>query len=344
MTGITYASVCSGIEAPTVAWEPLGWRPLWFSEIDAFPSQLLSEKYPQVKNLGDMQQIQSKLVDKSVLPDVFIGGTPCQSFSLAGLRAGLHDNRGNLTLTFVEIANAISTARAIHGLPPPIIIWENVPGVLSDTTNAFGCLVAALAGMAETIVPIKGKWGHCGIFMGTQRTVGWRILDAQHFGIPQMRRRVFLCAHPRPECTIKVLFEPESGGGHTKESATAQYSDTQAATNRVTGNLYRMMAFGQYTQDIRASTIKARDYKDATDLIIEPNGSVRRLTPLECERLQGFPDNYTQITFNKKPAHDKHRYKALGNSMAVPVIRWLGHNISNWYQTLDTYNEHAMTL
>lgn len=142
-----YGSVCSGIEAASVAWEPLGWQPAWFAEIEAFPSAVLATHWPDVANLGDMTKIAAAVRAGVVeAPDVLVGGTPCQAFSIAGLRNGLEDERGQLTLSYVELANAIDAKRRERGEPESIIVWENVPGLLNSKDNAFGCFLAGLAG------------------------------------------------------------------------------------------------------------------------------------------------------------------------------------------------------
>ena len=149
-----YGSVCSGIEAASKAWEPLGWKPAWFSEIEPFPSAVLAHHWPEVTNLGDMTKIADAVrADEVVAPDVLVGGTPCQAFSIAGLREGLSDDRGKLTLSYVELANAIDAKRRERGEPESIIVWENVPGVLSSKDNAFGCFIAGMVGEDEAIEP-----------------------------------------------------------------------------------------------------------------------------------------------------------------------------------------------
>lgn len=208
MTQITYGSVCSGIEAASVAWEPLGWKPLWFSEIEPFPSAVLAHHWPQVSNLGDFTDIRHKLADGSVeAPDVLVGGTPCQAYSVAGLRKSLDDARGQLTLQFVGLANAIDDARSIRGRNPCTIVWENVPGVLSTKDNAFGCFLGDLAGEDVPLEPPGGKWANAGYVRGPRRTIAWRVLDAQYFGVAQRRRRVFVVASAGAICPEKVLFE-----------------------------------------------------------------------------------------------------------------------------------------
>ncbi len=206
---LTYGSVCSGIEAASVAWEPLNMKPEWFSEIEPFPCAVLSHHWPEIKNLGDMTTITDKLkANEVVAPDVLVGGTPCQAFSIAGLRGGLSDERGQLTLSFVELADCIDEIRTKEGKEPAIIVWENVPGVLSSKDNAFGCFLAGLAGESEELKPAGKKWSNAGYVSGPQRTISWRILDAQYFGVPQRRRRIFVIATARKDISVsQVLFE-----------------------------------------------------------------------------------------------------------------------------------------
>jgi DNA (cytosine-5)-methyltransferase 1 len=427
-------------------------------------------------------------------PDLFCGGTPCQAFSVAGLRNSLDDARGNLSLTFVGIANAIDHVRSLRGDAPAIVFWENVPGVLNTKDNAFGCFLGALAGESDPIKPPGGgesKWTNAGCVFGPQRTVAWRVLDAQYFGVAQRRRRVFVVASARNDINpAEILFEfegvrrdtpqsrkageriapyvtngpPFSRTGNERVEAEAMVVadcgvelsgplsardykdagtdgmnkisakmvpvvqdlvgalDTECGGNKLThqsvanGHIVaaRMVAFGEYSVDGTASAMKARDWKDATDLVAQPvayniapgkgelkddihvtdahvsktidaSGSnpamhqggsaivqpmvlmdqggsvmnvqtdgtvgtlrskthghepaivqamaVRRLTPVECERLQGFPDNYTNIPWRKAAeSPDGPRYKALGNSWAVPVVAWIGKRIQDQLQ------------
>nr|WP_273968101.1 phage N-6-adenine-methyltransferase [Enterobacter cancerogenus] len=204
-----YGSVCSGIEAASKAWEPLGWKPAWFSEIELFPSAVLAHHWPEVANLGDMTKIADAVRAGDVeAPDVLVGGTPCQAFSIAGLREGLSDDRGQLTLSYVELANAIDANRRERGEQEAIIVWENVPGVLSSKDNAFGCFLAGLAGESSELQPAGGKWTHAGCVSGPERFIAWRVLDAQFFGVAQRRRRVFVVASARKGFDPgAVLFE-----------------------------------------------------------------------------------------------------------------------------------------
>ncbi|HBQ5246023.1 TPA: phage N-6-adenine-methyltransferase [Klebsiella pneumoniae] len=475
-----YGSICSGIEAATVAWEPLGWKAAWFSEIEAFPSTVLAERWPEVVNLGDMTKIAAAVRAGEVqAPDVMVGGTPCQAFSIAGLRNGLSDARGQLTLSYVELANAIDEKRIERGEEEAIFVWENVPGVLTSHDNAFGCFLAGLAGESCELEPSGGKWTHSGCVYGPQRTIAWIVKDAQYFGVAQRRKRVFVVASARKGFDPgQVLFESEGVRRDTPPSREPQTAvaaltargvgtcgadDNQAQAGHIfaecangdishtlkaegfdgsedgTGRGFPVIAFGggntggnidvaacltakgqridfevetfavHGTQDPdtnlelahtlgrnhgQENACIAFSYKDhgadaSEDLSptlragnsdnSNANGgqppaiayafkpgqgakargigfaeeqsptltsassgtnltpavmhgvSVRRLMPVECERLQGFPDNHTLISWRGKEATecpDGPRYRAIGNSMAVPVMRWIGERIA----------------
>lgn len=208
---ITFGSVCSGIEAASVAWHPLGWRAAWVAEIEKFPSQVLAHHYPDVPNLGDMTTIGEQVRAGTVeAPRVLVGGTPCQAFSVAGLRNSLDDERGQLTLEYVRLLNDIEQVRRNAGLGGAIGVWENVPGVLNTKDNAFGCFLGALAGETEPIKPPAKRWGNAGYIASAERAIAWRVLDAQYFGVAQRRRRVFVVACSRDDiCPREILFEFE---------------------------------------------------------------------------------------------------------------------------------------
>ena len=330
---ITFGSVCSGIEAASVAWHPLGWRAAWLAEIEPFPSSVLRHHYPEVPNLGDMTTLPARIRSGEVeAPDLFCGGTPCQAFSVAGLRRSLEDARGNLSLTFCEIANAIDDVRSAGGKPTSIIFWENVPGVLSTADNAFGCFLAGLAGEDDPLVPPGGKWTDAGVVYGPQRTVAWRILDAQYFGLAQRRRRVFVVASARDGFDpSKVLFEYE---GVRRDSAPSREAGEGPARGASAGAGVGIDFQNAALSGDMAGTLDAEGQKRGNrgyGVLLGAAMQVRRLMPVECERLQGFPDNYTAIPWRGKPASecpDGPRYKALGNSWAVPVVRWIGRRIN----------------
>jgi len=412
---VKYLSLCSGIEAASVAWAPLGWECAAVSEIDPFPCAVLNHHYPDVPNLGDMEKITDEQIEGLGAVDVLVGGTPCQSFSVAGLRGGMADSRGNLALRFLEIARR---------LRPDWVVWENVPGVLSSNGGKdFGTFLGGL--------------GECGYGFA------YRVLDAQYFGVAQRRRRVFvvghfgdwrrsaavlleresLCGHsaPRREAGARVaacLTRGAESSGKGGYAGRRQEDDVNIVAHTLRGDGFDASedgtgrgtplvptwpadvaptlnaAFGdkQGLEDQHAMNgaglfvpsvcfqqnqrnevrliggdgatagalpsspgMKQQNYLaqgvDLQNTTLDGDlcgtlrgeaqkrgntgagvltSAVRRLTPTECERLQGFPDGYTRIPYRKKSAEncpDGPRYKALGNSMAVPVMRWLGERI-----------------
>lgn len=348
-------SVCSGIGAPEAAWSPLGWNFVASSEIEPFPSAVLEHHYPDVPNWGDMTKFKewpdacrclSAGFDESLvatgLPlngdcisrrsdvhavegpssrggnnskgglcekcggpdvDVLVGGTPCQSFSVAGLRKGLADPRGNLALVYLAIADRYR---------PDWLVWENVPGVLSSSAGRdFG---AFLGGLGEI------GYGFC-----------YRVLDAQYFGLAQRRKRVFVVGYLGDwRRAAAVLLERESLQGHPapRREAGERIADTiTVGANQYSGFIEEPVAFNaRQDPTVSGDVTEPLGAKD-TGHGVATKSAVRRLTPLECERLQGFPDGYTDVVYRKKPATDGPRYKALGNSMAVPVMRWIGERI-----------------
>lgn len=422
---MNYLSVCSGIEAATVAWHDIGFNPVGFSEIEAFPSAVLAHHYPEVTNFGDMTKFKEWNLDTKRV-DLLVGGTPCQSFSVAGLRKGLDDPRGNLALTYCSM---------LDHFRPTWFIWENVPGVLSSSGGRdFGSFLGAVAELGYGF--------------------SYRVLDAQYFGVAQRRRRVFVVGHIGDwQRAAAVLFERQSLRRDTAPSREAWQKSSCSATPSVAkclitktrlcsetetllpsygmdlsqkaegigfreesatticglkhpghGNHVLQPAYGipgnwigrapenggnavEPMHDIAPCLTKtdrhgvaqpiafhvdampdqmnfstettasltcsqhagvAQPFRNTADCLTSAygtkwngnasadNGSlfasqgmaVRRLTPIECERLQGFPDNYTNIPWrNKEESPDGPRYKALGNSMAVPVMKWIGQRI-----------------
>lgn len=326
-----YVSIFSGVEAATLAWEPLGWEPVAFAEVDRFPSAVLAERWPDVPNLGDVTEVD--WVEKVGGPgsvDLVVGGSPCQSFSVAGRRDGL-DGASGLMWEWV---------RCVRELLPRWVVWENVPGALSSGHGEdFGCLLRSLDDLGYGVV--------------------WRVLDAQFFGVAQRRRRVFLVGRLGAEPPVEVLFEPE---GLRRDYPTSKEKREALAARAGRGAEAAGFKFHQgaragnigfeYEQSptctadwhnpavlcmVDNNTNSALDLDMCVTLkvygsapLAARNMSVRRLTPRECERLQGFPDNHTRIPWMGKPEDgcpDGPRYKAIGNSMAVPVMRWIGERI-----------------
>ena len=333
-----YLSVCSGIEAASVAWHSMGWEPVAFSEIDPFASSVLAARYPQVPNINKLENLDAYRIGRQAV-DVFVGGTPCQSFSVAGLRRGLDDPRGNLALVYLGLVDRFR---------PRYIVWENVPGVLSSNGGRdFGAFIGALAQLGYGFA--------------------WRVLDAQwcrvdsHPGaVPQRRRRVFVvgCAGGDWRRAASVLLEPEGVRGNPPTRGQAGQDIARRAAGSTSGGSKGAVS----STVVRASTTSCHRLDSETETLIpfdttqithpanrsspQPGDpchplargahapavassmAVRRLTPRECERLQGFPDDWTAITYRGKPAADGPRYKALGNSMAVNVMRWIGLRIA----------------
>lgn len=381
-------------------------RPLWFAEVDPFPSAVLDHYWPGTLSLGDMTHIRDML-DLGIInvPDILVGGTPCQSFSVAGSRKGLNDQRGQLALEYVRLLDVFDTHHRERGGSGSgtVCVWENVPGVLSSKDNAFGHFIGALAGEDGPLIPSGRKWTNAGYVLGPKRTVVWRVLNAQYFGVAQRRRRVFVIASARTGFDPRqVLFEfggvrrdtpPSQKTGAHVAALTASGAGTCGADDNQAqaGHLVAVSTSGEGTWRTGIGPLRARAQDSHENLIcfnsrqdpavydgvsgpcdaslpqsnavfgtnsiggdVAPcvdasidrkwgsnqwvdsgqgvllGGTVRRLTPIECERLQGFRDNYTRIAWRGKPATacpDGHRYRAIGNSMAVPVMRWIGERI-----------------
>jgi DNA (cytosine-5)-methyltransferase 1 len=311
----TVGSVCSGIEAASVAWEPLGLQFKWFSEIASFPAAVLKEKYPSIPNLGDMNDIPDALMAGKVdAPDMICGGTPCQAFSFAGWKNGLNDDRGNLTLKFVDIIDANDRIRLDAGKTRGIVFWENVEGVLTDKTNAFGCFISSLVGLDEVIE--AKRWPTAGIIHGTVRNVAWRVLDAKYFGLPQQRKRLYLLAGGKDFYPEDILFEEH----------THPFEEYPSAPLTFEKDGHQFEVFREYTDCLYAAYGTKWNGNAAANngsLFVVQDNRIRRLSPLECERLMGFPDNYTDLPDAKKT----NRYQGVGNSWAVPVVQWIGERL-----------------
>ncbi len=474
-----FLSLFSGIEAASTAWEPLGWEPVAFSEIEPFPCAVLAHHWPHIPNLGDVTQIEMKHIKKLGAIDIVIFGSPCQDLSVAGKRKGLQGERSGLFRSAIRI---IRWARKHNGLR--FALWENVPGAFSTNSGRdFAAVVREMSG-ADVGVPSDG-WKNTGVAFGREGFTEWSVLDAQWFGVPQRRRRVFalsdfgswrdrppilferesLCGNPAPsrekgegtaadvapsitssgppfsrtgnsrvetEALVTTFSTPALGDvredeiASTMQAKTGSAGETQnpayVATYRKPRRVQSTTDHESWVEDDIANTINTFDVGDVrsttavafnwqedrtfkvgeqanplrasqTEAIAvrtaqtSVNGigvsdvahtldgvqgqavaftadvkqvqwasgggeiendtaqairanpetnyqflrqqmQVRRLTPVECCRLQGFSDDHLDITYRNKPAPDGAKYKALGNSMAVPVIRWIGKQIS----------------
>lgn len=354
MTIHNFGSVCSGIEAASFTLNPMGIKTLWLSEIAEYPSRFLSEKYPDHPNLGDMTNIPDKIANEEIpAPDMLVGGTPCQAFSLAGWRNGVNDERGQLTLKYIDIINAIDSKRAENNEGRAVFFWENVEGALTDKTNAFGCFLAGLAGLEEPVVVPKFK--SAGVLYGPTRNIAWRVLDAKYFGVPQQRKRVYVLGGGKDFHPENVLFEmgerqqdpyrissPRQDGFINslfgEEAANPNIDIIKSLTRKING--HDIEVFRSYSDCLYAAYGTKWNGNAAAfngSLFVAQDGRLRRLSPIECERLMGFPDNYTSVA-NPRLTH---RYQATGNSWAVPVIRWI------MYRLLEVTNKdihHDITL
>ena len=337
---LTVGSVCSGIGAPEHAWSQLSWRFAWQSEVAAFPSAVLAARFPGVPNLGDMAGIAPRVLSGEVeAPDVLVGGTPCQAFSIAGARKSLEDARGNLSLEFVRLADAIDAARVVKGKPPCVVVWENVPGVLSVRDNAFGCFVAGLAGEVEPFDPPRRKWTGAGVAAGPARAVAWRTLDAQYFGVAQRRRRVFVVASAGGgACPASILFEREGARGDHPQGrrqgrGVAPGVAGGPGLTRAADAAPLSFAWQQ------GGSLNLKVDRDICGTLVKNQvpavvwgGTVRRITPKEAGRLQGFPDDWARIAWRGRPAEecpDAPQWQAYGNSMCVNVMAWIGGRLAN---------------
>jgi DNA (cytosine-5)-methyltransferase 1 len=316
-----YGSLCSGIEAVSVAWGPLGHVPAFFAEIDPFCSAVLHHHWPDVPNLGDIASARflEEVVRHGPI-DVLVGGSPCQSFSLAGFRKGLADPRGGLVMSFLH---------AVRTIRPTWFLWENVPGLLSQRTGRdFGAILGAVADLGYGFA--------------------YRVLDAQFFGVPQQRRRLFLLGHSGGHWgpPAQVLFEPGTLSDDTVAVRTHRTRPARVAESdsRVPGLPCLVRVHGERSSSMTgkgwslvADVVPRARCLDTTGgyatnqggtLVVDQQG-IRRLTPRECERLQGLPDDHTLVPWRGGMSPDGRRYKAIGNSMAVPVLRWLGRRLGD---------------
>ena len=360
MTRPTYGSLFSGVGGMDMGFDT-HMDCVFQVEWDKHAQSVLRRHWPDVPKWGDVQEVNG-----ADLPpcDVLTFGSPCQDLSVAGKRAGLDGSRSSMFYEAIRIIKEMRDATSSRptGSVPRIAVWENVPGALSSNNGAdFKSVINEMVDLGACLVE-------------------WAVLDAQHFGVPQRRRRVFLIAIFDPataeRCPDPLLPVSEGRrGDFAKGRKKGQDVAGSVATSVATSSTHRQLGHGHYVEDDTASALKQRDYKDATDLIatssvthdrvsqhgvaqligfshtqgLDPQASqtawptlrseggghavlteyaVRRLTPLECERLMGWNDDHTRYTDTGKEQADSNRYKQCGNGVATPVARWIAKHIT----------------
>lgn len=287
-----------------------------------------------------MNDIPQMIEDESIgCPDLLCGGTPCQAFSLAGWKNGLNDDRGQLTLKYIDILNAIDKKRLASNISRAVFMWENVEGVLKDKTNAFGFFLAGLLNLDE---PIQfPKWPNAGCIFGKDRNIAWRVLDAKYFGVPQQRKRLYVVGGGKDFNPFSALFElgdnlqdplQSTPKKETGPSLFDDFRDEERSLSETIGG-HKIEVFRQYSDCLYAAYGTKWNGNAAAfngSLFVCQDGRVRRLTPKECERLMGFPDDYTNISPSIRVTN---RYQAIGNSWAVPVVSWVMDRIINQHSS-----------
>lgn len=332
----TLGSLFDGLGGWQIAARRAGVTPLWSSEIEKFPLNLTKTRFPNTQQLGDITNI-----DGGTIPpvDIVTMGSPCQDLSIAGRREGLAGKRSRLFLRAVELIRQMRTAT--HGEYPKIAIWENVPGAV--TSNKGADFRTVLETFTETNIPMprSGRWTKAGMVRSKECNIVWRTLDAQFWGVAQRRRRIFLVVDYTKGCTEEILFKPESlsrdiKAGKREECEVRQQADVCLAgavsfdithtidVIRTNNNIVPTLAARMGTGGNQVPLVYS--YTDAVCGTL-----LRKLTPLECERLQGLPDNWTLI--EDKSGSDSARYKAIGNGMAQPCADFVFKRVHDYLST-----------
>ena len=327
-----YGSVCSGVEAATAAWHPLGWTPQWFSEIEKFPSAVLAHHYPDVPNLGDMTKFKEWPIDRSI--DLLVGGTPCQSFSVAGLRKDLM-TQGEISCSPILPSLHNISPSGWFGRTSPASCLANEDGILEPSSGRWAS--SGMGSPTECLTLSISEWPSAASVCSLSDTLETGDVAAVLF------ERESMSGHPAPsrEAGQKAAPTVTQGAPFSRtgnERVEAEAIVAQCLTTR-TGSAYDPttetlpIAFGAQNsanQGDSVSTEVTPTLDKSKTPAVAMSSAVRRLTPIECERLQGFPDGFTRIPWRNKSADDcpdGPRYKAMGNSMAVPVMRWIGERI-----------------
>lgn len=324
---ITLASLCSGIGGAELGFADLGFEPQFFAEFAPFPSAVLDHHWPQVPNLGDLNLICGRSWANQI--DVLWASFPCQDFSEAGKQAGLRGARGALTM---------SGLRVVDEIDPKVFCFENVPQLLSLKENPFGQFLGALAGEFGALLPPGDRWPDAGRVLGPRRAIAWRVLDAKHVGCPQQRRRLYVIGCPRstgidPAALLHEGHPPLNSPAERRLRGEDAFSLPQgsafaaAVRGRSLNGFYgqQIEIGGPFSNCLRASQGGSDKPLVLQSRVLDGKAdwALRDLTPREAERCMGLPDDHTLIP----GASDSARYHAIGNSLPVPVVRWIAERI-----------------
>lgn len=329
---ITLGSLFDGIGGWCLAAVHAGVQPIWSSEIERFPQEVTKRRFPTVVQLGDITKIDAKKIESV---DIICAGSPCQDLSIAGKREGLKGERSGLFRKAVEIVRQMHVQTG--GKFPRFFVWENVLGAFSSNKGLDFRTVLEEIGQTEIPMPDGGKWATAGLVQCDKCEIAWRVLDAQYWGVPQRRKRIFLIADfaKTGRCAGEILFEPQGVPRDIAESGNERDRIVGAFGRRIGAArkflLYDMTHADEVLRIVKGGKCCTLNSRMGTGgnqvpLLYEWTNkkftkTVRRLTPLECERLQGLPDNWTLI--NDKSCSDSARYKAIGNGMAQPCADWI---------------------
>ncbi|MDK7765359.1 DNA cytosine methyltransferase [Enterococcus sp.] len=349
ITNLTLGSLFDGIGVFPLAAQRHGIIPLWASEIEKAPIRITKRQFPKMIHLGDL----TKLHGGEIPPvDIVTFGSPCQNLSTIGNREGLAGKKSNL---FYEAIRIIEEMREItNGKYPTLAIWENVMGAFSSNDRMD--FKAVLEAFVQTEVPIppSRQWANAGMVRGRNVDICWRVLDSQYWGVPQRRRRIFLVADFRDFRAREILFDTQGMQSHLETCYQNRLSATKDNRSVITETGRQLLlypfqerrmrtytkernangfisSFGQPTDPfptLLAGTVDVFAYWQEG---LETEGFVRKLTPLECERLMGLPENWTQYGMDNQLISDSARYKALGNSIVVPCAEFILSNVAKVY-------------
>ena len=314
---MNYFSVCSGMEAATVAWKPLGWECVGLCDFASFQQELLSHHYPNTLLYPDITKLNIYESYKKTKFDLLVGGTPCQSFSDAGLNKGMDDIRGQIALSYGQI---------LKEKQPKWFVWENVDGVFKKQHQEALCqIISSFTGVDFRPENLDRQ----GIIQGENYSIAYRVFDSQYFGVPQRRKRIYIVGYRGKNWKIpfSVLFE--QGCFESVEEKNKCKRDEY--TKNLLGHI---KLAGTVTKSYGTTLTDGFGHVSTSNYWVDKNG-IRTFTEVELERLQGFPDNYTDVPFKGRKATYSQRKGIIGNSMTVNVMYWIGQRIN----FIDNYLE-----